>query len=88
MTWFSHNAVRTWHALRLLTVYDMLVCGVDMHSACFCCMFIECLQRYALVDFFLDEWGMDINVRNASGMPACWFAGLFMSKEDGTHSAS
>jgi hypothetical protein len=26
---------------------------------------------------------MDVNIRNDSGMPACWFAAMFLSKHDG-----
>jgi Ankyrin repeats (many copies) len=45
-------------------------------------------QHYDLVEYFLDEVGMDVNVRNSSGMPACWFAAIFLNKFDGTRTAT
>jgi hypothetical protein len=56
---------------------------VSAHTLSLYCLLSIFKQHFALAEYFLDVVGMDVNVRNDSGMPACWFAAIFISKQDG-----
>ncbi|CAN0285897.1 unnamed protein product [Pylaiella littoralis] len=39
-------------------------------------------KQYSLVEYMLEEQGMDVNLTNSMGMPLVWFSVMFMPKGD------